>query len=360
MTLVVSGLVKKEHKFNGIPLTVIPYYDDFEELQEITTKTTEFSGDYLIDPLVMDYTFNKQEIINKFDFKSMKYDNETSRFYFTKEFDDPKLPREFENKLKEFFHSFGKENIEIPKAVFEQVKKAIEGKRDEFEAQKVEFKFEGFRVIFVGKREDVAGEKQLVETMIDKFTEEAQKVSTDFLIDDKNKLKFLNFIDYFKKLETEFPEVQIRGMESSSGKLSFLGTKAETKDIKAKIFEDFMEISEIDVKISDRQIDFLKRTDCQIVNDELKKDDVMLMMLTLEGAVGAKAFQAKIMTLRKCDNTEVILNQTNGINLIINSLPPAHVKSCVVELVVELSSMNKVSSVSVSPSNNTGPLGRTV
>jgi hypothetical protein len=293
----------------------------------------------------MDYIYDKQEIENKFDFKSMKYDKQTSRFYFTKEFDDPKLSREFENKLKEFFHSFGKENIEIPKAVFEQVKEAIEGKRDEFEAQKVEFKFEGFRVIFVGKREGVAGKKQLVETMIASFTEEAQKESTDFQIDDKNKLKFLNFIDYFKKLETEFPGVKIHGMESSSGKLTLLASRKKTKDVQLRILQDLMKISENEFQMSDRQIDFLQRTDCQIVNDELKKDDVMLMMLTLEGAVGAKAFQAKIMTLRKCDNTEVMLNQTNGINLIINSLPPAHVKSSVVELVVELSSINKVSSV---------------
>jgi hypothetical protein len=290
---------------------VIPYYDDFEELQEITTKITEFSAAYPIDPPVMDYIFIKQEIENKFDFKSMKYDKETSRFHFTKDFDDPKLATEFENTLKEFLNSFGKEDMKIPKAVFQKVKQAIEGKRDEFEAEKVEFKFDGFRVIFVGKREDVAGEKRLVEAMIDKFTEEAQKESIDFQIDEKNKLKFLNFIDYFKKLETEFPEVQIRGMESSSGKLSLLGTTGKTKDVKIKIFEDLMKISEIDVKMSDRQIDFLKRTDCEIVNDELKKDDVMLMLRTVRGVVGAKGFQAKIMTLKKCDNTEVILNKIN-------------------------------------------------
>jgi hypothetical protein len=241
----------------------------------------------------------------------MKYDKETSRFHFTKDFDDPKLATEFENKLKEFLNSFGKEDVKIPKAVFEKVKEAIEGKRDEFEAEKVDFKFEGSRVIFVGKRDDVAGNKQLVEAMIDKFTEEALKESTDFPIDEKNKLKFLNFIDYFKKLETEFPDVQIRGMESSSGKLSLLGTTGKTKDVKIKIFEDLMKISEIDVKMSDRQIDFLKRTDCEIVNDELKKDDVMLMLRTVRGVVGAKGFQAKIMTLKKCDNTEVILNKIN-------------------------------------------------
>jgi hypothetical protein len=297
---------------------VIPYYDDFEELQEITTKTTEFARDYPIDPLVMDYTFNKQEIENKFDFTSMKYNQVTSRFHFTKYFDDPKLATKFENKVGEFLNSFRKEDVKIPKAVFEQVKEAIEGKRNEFEAEKIDFKFDGSRVIFVGKREDVAGKKRLVETMIDTFTEEAQKESIDFRINDKNKLKFLNFIDYFKKLETEFPEVQIRGMESSSGKLSFLGTKAETKDIKMKVLEDLAEISEIDVKMSDRQIDFLQRTECQIVNDELKKDDVILMLVSIEGAVGAKALHAKIFSLAKCGDTEVtlklILYQTCQIN----------------------------------------------
>ena len=205
-------------------------------------------------------------------------------------------------------HSFVREEVKIPKgAVFERVKEAIEGKRDEFDADVVEFNFDGSRVIFVGKREGVAGKKRLVETIIDTFTEEAQKESTDFPINDINKLKFLNFIDYFKKLETEFPEVQIRGMESSSGKLSFLGTKAETKDIKLKIFEDWMKISEIDVKMSDRQIDFLQRTECQIVNDELKKDDVMLMLVSIEGAVEAKALHTKIFSLEKCGDTEVIL-----------------------------------------------------
>jgi hypothetical protein len=286
---------------------VIPYYDDFQELQAMTTKTA-FSGDYHIDPLVVDHIMNHQGIEKKFDLEAMKFDESTSRFHFTKEFEDPKDAAEFTNKLKEFLHSFVREEVKIPKgAVFERVKEAIEGKRDEFDADVVEFNFDGSRVIFVGKREGVAGKKRLVETMIDTFTEEAQKESTDFPINDINKLKFLNFIDYFKKLETEFPEVQIRGMESSSGKLSFLGTKAETKDIKLKIFEDWMKISEIDVKMSDRQIDFLQRTECQIVNDELKKGDVMLMLVSIEGAVEAKALHTKIFSLEKCGDTEVIL-----------------------------------------------------
>jgi hypothetical protein len=248
----------------------------------------------------------------------MKCDIGASRFHFTKDFDDPKLATEFENKLKEFLNSFGKKDVKIPKAVFEKVKEAIEGKGDEFEAEKVDFEFDGFCVIFVGKRKDVAGKKRLVETMIETFTEEARKEWTDFPIDDINKLKFLNFIDYFKKLETEFPEVQIRGMESSSDKLSLLGTKADTNNIRVKVTEDCLKISKINIEMSDRQIDFLKRTQCQCVNDELKKDDAMLMLVPMKKSVGVKVLQARLMTLKKCDNTQVILNQTNEINLIKN------------------------------------------
>jgi hypothetical protein len=311
LILVVSGLVKKEHRFKGVSLNVIPYYDDFEELQEITTKTMEFSATYHIDPLVMDYIFIKQEIENKFDFRSMKYDKDTSRFHFRKDFDDPKLAQAFDNKLKEFLHSFVKEEVKIPKAVYEKVKEAIEEKRDEFEAEKIDFSFDGYRVTFIGKEEDVTLQKRSAEATIDRISEEAKFETTEVVIDDKNKLKFLNFIDYFKNVMTEFLGVKIHGMESSSGKLSLLGTAEKIKDVHLRILQDMMKISEIDVKMSDRQIDFLKRTQCQIVNDELKKDDVMLVLQTIKGAVGAKAFQAKIMTLKKCDNTKVILNKIN-------------------------------------------------
>jgi hypothetical protein len=311
LILVVSGLVKKEHRFKGVSLNVIPYYYDFEELQEITTKTMEFSATYHIDPLVMDYIFIKQEIENKFDFRSMKYDKDTSRFHFRKDFDDPKLAQAFDNKLKEFLHSFVKEEVKIPKAVYEKVKEAIEEKRDEFEAEKIDFSFDGYRVTFIGKEEDVTLQKRSAEATIDRISEEAKFETTEVVIDDKNKLKFLNFIDYFKNVMTEFLGVKIHGMESSSGKLSLLGTAEKIKDVHLRILQDMMKISEIDVKMSDRQIDFLKRTQCQIVNDELKKDDVMLVLQTIKGAVGAKAFQAKIMTLKKCDNTKVILNKIN-------------------------------------------------
>jgi hypothetical protein len=100
---------------------------------------------------------------------------------------------------------------------------------------------------------------------------------------------------------SEFRGVEIHGMESSSGKLSLLGTAEKTKHVKIKISEDLKEISEIDVKMRDRQIDFLQRTKCQIVNDELKNYCIMLMLTSVNG------LQAKIFSLTKCGYNEVIL-----------------------------------------------------
>ena len=295
--------MKKEHKFENISLTVIPYYEDFEELQKTTTKFTEFQWDYHLDHLLMDYILNHEGIESKFDLKGMKYDKEASRFYVTKDFDDPKLATEFENKLKEFLRSFVKEDVKIPKGeVFDKVKKAIEDERNEFNAAVVDVSFDGSRVIFVGKKEDVDGKKQLVETMVDRFTEEGQKQSTDFVLEDRNKLKFLNFIDYFADLTKEFPNVKIHGADGASGKLSLLGTTEKTRDVQLRILQDMMKISETAVKTSVHQIDFLQRTQCKIVNDELKKDDAMLLLIKVEGAL-----QAKIMSLKKFDDNEVVL-----------------------------------------------------
>jgi hypothetical protein len=108
---------------------------------------------------------------------------------------------------------------------------------------------------------------------------------------------------------TEFPGVQIHGMESSSGKLSLLGTGETSKDVKLKIFQDLVKISEIEVKMSGRQIDFLLRTKCEIANAELKQDDVMLMLISVKGAVGAKSWQARIFSLKKCDDNEVMVGR---------------------------------------------------
>ena len=254
----------------------------------------------------MEYMKKYEQMDNKFDLKEIKYDQDAARMHFTKDFDDPKLAQEFENKMKEFLYSFVKEEVKIPKDVFEKVKEAIEGKKAEFEMDKVECSFKNYRVSFVGKKDDVSRQKTFAEATIDKILEEARFETKEFVVDDKNKLKFLNFIGYFKNIMVEFPEVQIHGMESSSGKLSLLGTAEKIKDVQLMIYQDLMKISEIEVKMSERQINFLQRTDCQIVNKELIKDDVMLLLVTIEESVGATDLQAKIFSLTKCDNNMVI------------------------------------------------------
>ena len=294
-----------------IDATVIPYNDDFEELQESKTQASDYSGDYFLDPIIMHHIMSTQEFYKTFDFKSVKFDDQASRFHFTKQFDDPKDATVFKNKLNDFLRSFVKEEVKIPENVFERVKEAIENKRDEFEADKVDFQFDGFRVTFIGKREDVVLKKRSIEAAI--ISEEAKFISADVIVDDPNKLKFLNFINYFNNILTEFPGVQFHGIDGTSGKLSLVGTTEKTNNVQLKIDQDLVKISEIDVKTSVHQIDLLQRTQCKIVNDELKKDDAMLLLINVEGAVGAKALQAKIMTLTKLDNTEVILksNVTN-------------------------------------------------
>ena len=303
--VVVSDLVKQNHTFRDVSLTAIPYYDDFEELEGKKSKTFDYSGDYSVDPLIMDHIMNTQEFDKKFEFKSMKF--EGFQFHFTKQFDDPNDAKVFKNKLKDFLQSFVKEEVKVVKDLFKKVKDEIESKRDEFEADEVEFRFDGLRVTLVGKKEDVFLKKQSIETAIDRISEEAKFVSESLIIEDKNKLRFLNFINYFQNVMKEFPGVQIHGMESSSGKLSILGMAKKIKDVKLRILQGMIKISEISVKTNVRQIDFLQRTQCKIVNDELKKDDAMLLLIDVEGAVGAKVLQAKIMTAKKCDGDKVIL-----------------------------------------------------
>ena len=308
----VSTLVKKEHTLENASLIAVPYYGEFkfdelltkdEQQIDITNETKEFQWRWEPDHLVMGYVLTHEEIESKFDLKRMEYDKQTSQLHFTKDFDDPKLAAQFGNKLDEFFSSFVKEDVKIPKGVFDKVKEAIEDNRDEF---KVDFSFDGSRVIFVGKKDDVDGKKQLVETLVDRFTEEGQKQSTDFILEDKNKLKFLNFIDYFADLTKEFSDVKIHGADGASGKLSLLGTEKRIKDVLLQIEQDMMRISEIDFKTSVHQLNFLQRTECRIVNAELKKHDAMLLLINVDGVVPPKALEAKIMTFRKRDDKEVI------------------------------------------------------
>ena len=128
------------------------------------------------------------------------------------------------------------------------------------------------------------------------------------MVHDENKLKFLNFINYFTNVIKEFQfRVQICGMENPSGRLSISGTVAETKKVELRMSQDMTRMSEIAVKTSVHQIDFLQRTQCEIVNDELRKDNVMLLLINVEGVVDSQSLQAKIMSLKKCGENEVIL-----------------------------------------------------
>ena len=299
--------MKKKHTLKDVPLTVFPCYDDFEELEEKETMSLDYSGYYHVEPLVMNYLILTHDIDNKFDFESMKFRAVgKAQLHLTKQFDELKDAEVYKNKLKDFLQSFVKEEVRIPKTVFEKVKEKIESQRDEFEDDNVDFNFHGFRITLVGKKEDVVLKKRSIEATIDRISEEAKFVSEDLVIDNQNKLKFLYFINYFENVKAEFPGVKNHDIQNSFGQLSILAMKEKIKDVKLRIYQDIARISEIVVKTSFRQIDFLQRTQCKIVNDELKKDAAMLFLTDIEGAVGVKDLQAKIMTLKKRDDNEVI------------------------------------------------------
>ena len=199
---------------------------------------------------------------------------------------------------KETINMLVKEDVKIPKSIFEKVKESIEDKRDEFRAENVNFDFDGFRVTLGGRKKDVELKKQLIEAMIDTISEDNMFVETEFAIEDKNTLRFLNFTNYFKKIMGEFPEVQIHEMDNSFGKFSLRGTAEKTRKVQSRVDMDLSKICKIEIEMSDRQIGFLKRTDSRIVNDELKKDDVMLILVPAVGGVDQKDLQAEIMTLK--------------------------------------------------------------
>ncbi|XP_028391015.1 protein mono-ADP-ribosyltransferase PARP14-like [Dendronephthya gigantea] len=301
---VVSELVKREHRLNEVCLAVIPYYDDFEERPKVPL-TFDFSSNYRVKPSVMDYIKNNKEIEKKkFDLKSTEYDEEKSIFHFTKEFDDHDLAKKFEALLHEFLDTFDKDEIRIPKPHWKKVKETIEGKREEFDDAAVDLIFDNdnYSLSFVGKKRSIGEKKHLVEMMIDQLTAEANIETRDLELplEGKNKLRFMNFIGYFEKLMGEFPEIKIHGIDGSSGKLSLVGRPEKARELELRILQDIMKISEIEVPLSHRQVAFLKLTDCQLVNEELNRDDVMLMVINTEGR-DAKDSQAKLFSLRKYD-----------------------------------------------------------
>ncbi|XP_028405587.1 uncharacterized protein LOC114528176 isoform X2 [Dendronephthya gigantea] len=293
----VSELVKKEHKLRSVKLTVYPYYDDFEE--EVKIKTVESTFICQLDSRVMDYILRHGEI-EMFSFKSIEYDKVNSRIYYTKDFDNSIRAKEFEEKVSGFFSMFNVEEVKIPTVIFEKVQGAIQDKCEGFNVKKIDCCFEDRHVTFVGKKEDVSGIKQTAEEIIDKVSEEAKYESVELRIDDQNKLKFLNFFDYFSKLTKEFPEMRILGMDSTSGTLTVLVTAEKTKDVELRIYKDVLNLSEIDVSLSDHQLEFLRRTDCQPVNDLLKNDDVMLTLFNSKNNL-----QAKILSLKKFHDNEI-------------------------------------------------------
>ena len=218
---------------------------------------------------------------------------------------------------KETINMLVKEDVKIPKSIFEKVKESIEDKGDELRAENINFDFDRFRVTLVGRKTDVELKKRLIEAMIDTISEDNMFVGTEFAIEDKNTLRFLNFINYFKKIMGEFPEVQINEMDNSFGKFSLRGTAEKTRKVLSRVDMDLSKISKIEIEMSDRQMSFLKRTDSRIVNDELKKDDVMLILVPAVGGVDPKDLQAEIMTLNTCltvDEVIILVTDINGID----------------------------------------------
>ena len=269
------------------------------------------SGECQVEPPIMDYIMNLHKIETEFGFKSIEYDRANSVLHFTKDFHDVQEANEFKDKLREFLKSFSKDDVRIPKVIFQKLKEAIENERDKF--GKVKFVFVGLRISLVGKKEDVTSQRRRIEELMDTVLEEATIVSTDHSIEkvvikDLNKLNFFNFVDYFENLMMKFPGVQIDGMESLSGELILSATAEREKDVlltKVRIIEDLLNLMEIEVEMSDRQLGFLRRTNCEIVNHELKKHEVMLMLVSVEGSVDSKGLRAKIMTFKKYKNSEV-------------------------------------------------------
>ena len=277
-----------------------------DKIQETLPQT--HNGEHHVEPPIMDYIMNVHDIENEFGFKSFEYDRTNSTFHFTKDFHDVQEADEFKQKLRQFFKSFSKEEIKIPKGIFQKLKEAIENERDKFGEMKIDFV--GLRVSLVGKKEDVTSQRQKIEEMMDTVSVEAMIVPIDhsvqtLVIEDLNKLIFLNFVDYFMKITIEYPGVRIDGTESLAGELRLTATAEMAKDVQVRIFQDLSKITEIEVGMSHRQLEFLKKTKCRMVNHVLKKYEVMLMLVSVEGAVDGKGLRAKIMTLRKYKDNEV-------------------------------------------------------
>ena len=122
------------------------YFPD--KIQQILPQT--HSGEHRVEPPVMDYIMNLHDIETEFGFKTIKYDKTNSTFHFTNDFRDVQEADEFKEKLRGFFNSFFKEDVKIPKGIFQKLKETIENERDKFGQVKVDFV--GLRVSLLEKR----------------------------------------------------------------------------------------------------------------------------------------------------------------------------------------------------------------
>ena len=300
--------LKLEGKILNVSIELRSNYQESipDKIQETLPQTHK--GEHHVEPPVMDYIMNVHEIENEFGFKSIEYDRTNSTFHFTKDFHDVQEADEFKQKLRQFFNLFSKEEVKIPKVIFQKLREAIDNERDKLGEMKIDFV--GLRINLVGKKEDVTLQRQKIEEMMDTVSVEAIIAPIDhsiqtIVIEDLNKLIFLNFVDYFKKITIEYPGVQIDGTESLAGELRLTAAAGMAKDVQVRIFQNLSKITETEVGMSDRQLEFLKKTNCEIVNHVLKKHEVMLMLVSVEGAVDSKALRAKMMTLRKYKDNEV-------------------------------------------------------
>ncbi|XP_046856480.1 uncharacterized protein LOC124449563 isoform X3 [Xenia sp. Carnegie-2017] len=177
---VVSNLVKKDYVIKETLLTVLPLYDDFEELDEPENKITEFHGDILCESDVVDYMI-RHHSMSQFDLKSVTYDETMSTFHFTKDVEDPKEGEDLSNRLKVYVNSFGKETLVIHTTVFDQVKlKVIENKVD----SEIEVRFEKPNVVLFGRKKEITMKKKDIEKLVDELTSAAKTESVKITAED--------------------------------------------------------------------------------------------------------------------------------------------------------------------------------
>ena len=305
-------MVKGKHVLREAELLVTPSYDCFEELPDETTTIKETFWKLSVTHNVMNFVAKHRDIESEFDLKSMNFDVKQEILQFSKEFDDPKEAENFESKLKLCLNSIVEDSIKISKGISQKIEEVLKERREEFQNKLVVVRYDPqcSALFLIGEQKEVTAKKQSLLTIIHNLQERLKKKTANLTILDKNKLLFLNFIEYSKKLMTEFPNVQVTGPEETSGRIRLIGTQEIIKDVRIRILEDIRAITKTNVKMSKRQLGFLKRTQCKLVNDALKKDgtNAMLSIGSAETPRKAEVLEAKIITLKITDVNSIMKN----------------------------------------------------